>query len=498
VRGFTEALHSILERAPALRPIVAAIVVAFALSTYLRAAATATAGNVGGWVMDDFKAFYCAGSALRSRESPYDSSAIGACEARPVPRPLFTARSGFALPAPLPGYAIVPFALLAALPFPDAALLWLIVLAASAAAAFWLLARLGLGDAWRSAVVFAVPLIAISFTVGEVVPVAFLGVALAAWGARGEASVKSSVVLGLGIALSFAEPQVGIAIAIACALLEPRYTAVVAVVVAALGAISIGAVGIEANIAYVRDVLPAHIFSELPAYFQYSLSWVLNQWGMPAGTALLLGRLQWIAMLATCAWFARTALAQEHRELAVFGAAAFAVTGGPFLHLDHTALAVPAALWLVTRRTQRSVLSIAALVALAIPFLHLVVLVRWVSPVWLVLFAVAVAGWLGSEYGRPAVGASMAIGVLLVFAIIDVSGLLMRTVSAGTVASTALAPQGPWAHFVASHYAFRALPFWLAKLPTWFALIATTASLVAAGWGYGRRKERYGAVTYAT
>jgi hypothetical protein len=459
---------------------------------------TASPGNVSGWVMDDFKAFYCAGAAVRSHESPYATGSIGKCEAAPAAYPLFVARAGFVLPAPLPGYAMLPFAILTAVSFDAASILWLIVLSASSVAAFWLMSRLELGDVWKITLAFAFPLVAISFTVGEIVPIALLGIVLAARAARCEPERRSQILLAIGIALSFVEPQVGIAVAVACALLGPRFTATSAVVVCVLGAVSFAAIGLAANIAYVREVVPAHILSELPAYFQYSLSWVLNQWGVPAQSAILAGRLQWIAMLGLTAWFARSALARTNHDLAVLAAAAFAVTGGPFLHLDHTALALPAALWLVTRSPSRPLLHVAALVALALPLLHLLLLVRWISPPLLILSAAIIAGWLGVEYGGFRFGAYLAVGAILFFSIIDISGVVTWTASIGPIAPADLRSQGPWAHFIAAHYALRALPIWLAKLPTWFGIVATAASLVAAAWGYGKRKQLSGAVNYAT
>lgn len=448
--------------------------------------------------MDDFKAFYCAGSAVRSHESPYATAPIGKCEAAPAAYPLFVARTGFILPAPLPGYAILPFAVLTTVSFDMATILWLVVLSASSITAFWFMSRLELGDVWKIMLAFAFPLVAISFMVGEIVPIALLGIVLAARAARGEPTPGSLVLLAAGIALSFAEPQVGIAVALACALLGPRFAATSAVVVCMLGAASLAVVGLSANVAYVRQVVPAHILSELPAYFQYSFSWILNQWGISAQSAILAGRLEWIAMLGLAAWFARSSVAQTNRELAVFAAAAFAVTGGPFLHLDHTALAMPAALWLVTRRASRSFIHVAALVALALPLLHLLLLVKWISPPLLILSAAAIAGWLGAEYAGSRFGAYLAVCVIFVFSIVDVSGVVSGAASTAPIAPADLRSQGPWAHFIAAHDTLRALPIWLAKVPTWFGLVAVTASLVVAAWGYGRRKQTSGAVKYAT
>lgn len=468
-----------------LRAAVALVLIAVSMAFYAPAFS-----NEHGWAMDDFKTFYCSGRVLLERGNPYDASPLAACESQPAPRPIFVAKRGFVLPAPLPGYALAAFALIARLPFMPALLLWLLLLVAATIASVVLLARLTSADPWNIAAACAIALVTISFAVGELVPVALFGAVLAAWALRDEHRLRwAPAIAACGMALSFSEPQVGAAVAIVCALRSWRFALSAVCAVAVLAAISVLAVGVDGNLAYVRDVLPAHVSAELPAYFQYSFSWILSRLGVTASAALLGGRLQWIAMLAVAALFARSRIARDHPEIAVLGAPAFAVTGGPFLHLDHIALALPAALWLAAKSARPSWWTTAAVVALAVPLLHLLILVRWLPLAVVLAFIVCAAGWIGGAFGRGArAGLASALGAAVVVAIVLAALVSGGFGFAAMVPAASLAsnmPQASWAQFVATHYVMTAWPIWLIKAPTWFGLVATSASLLVAAYGKG-------------
>jgi hypothetical protein len=89
----------------------------------------------------DFRAFYCAGSAVRAHADPYREHPLDECERRVRAPALSTLRSGVAVPAPFPGYVLALFALFATLPFAAALALWMAVMAAAVATAVVLLAR---------------------------------------------------------------------------------------------------------------------------------------------------------------------------------------------------------------------------------------------------------------------------------------------------------------------------------------------------------------------
>src|SRR5580700_3565277 len=83
-------------------------------------------------LLRDFNAFYCAGETIVHRADPYRNEPLGTCE-RSAGRPDFLERAPayLAVPAPLPGYALAPFVLLALLPYAAAAGAWTFILLAS-------------------------------------------------------------------------------------------------------------------------------------------------------------------------------------------------------------------------------------------------------------------------------------------------------------------------------------------------------------------------------
>jgi hypothetical protein len=480
-----------LKPSAALALVIFATIVSAKLSTY---------GH--GWMMGDFKTFYCAAKVAAARENPYDAGPLGACERRPVPKPLYLPKPGLVLPAPLPGYAIAAFMPFAALPFTGAVLLWFVFLTAATIGAVLLLARMGAGDVWTVSVAFAVALVAISFVLGQVVPIAVFGVTLSAFAASQKPSALASFMMAAGMMLVFAEPQAGIAVAIVGALLGRRFVLPIAAGLACLAALSLWAVGVRENVLYLRDVLPSQLLAELPVYFQYSASWIAAHLGMSASHAVAFGRLQWIAMLALAAGFARSHFAREHAEIAFLAAPAFAVVGGPYLHLQHVALALPAALWLASASHGASRLASVAVAALALPLLQFfLIAARTPIAVDLVMY-LAMAAWLGLAYGGSArwalvTCAATAGAIVIVAAAFAVTGFGLVSVAPAQVVASQI-PQVSWAHFAAAHYAAASPAVWLVKMPTWFALGATGVSLITAAWGYRRRKQLSGATTYAT
>lgn len=421
--------------------------------------------------MGDFKSFYCSARVLLAHENPYGTAPLSRCESIPAPAPLFVTNPGEVLPAPLPGYVIAAFVPLALLPFAAACVLWLLLSIAAIAAGALLLERAGIADAWSVAVALALLFAADCLPVGELPPIAFAGLALAVWGAH----ERRAWPVALGIALTFTEPQIGIALFVAACALGRRFALPAAGAVVALGALSLVAVGIAGNLEYVRVVLPAHLISELPSVLQYSLSWMLYRVGVSAGAAILGGRLCWIAMLGVTAAFARGTLARSRPHIALLAAPAFAVVGGPFLHLDHIALAVPAALWLASQYPSPQ--RISALLALCIPVLYVFSIID--------LFALVpfVAGWLAASVRRaPVAGLRAALAAVVVLAIVGAI-----SVHAGTGSLEippvqplpATLPQASWAEYVGKHFVMNGWSIWLVKAPMWLGIVATALGLLA-------------------
>lgn len=443
------------------------------------AAFAGSSANVahGRFAMGDLKAFYCSGAALLRREDPYATAPMARCESVGAPVPLFVTKNDEVLPAPLPGYAVAAFVPLALLPFPVASLVWLALLCAALGAAILLFSRIGVARPDVLVVSLAIGTVAICFPVGELPPIALFGIALAAWAA----CEKRFALFGLGVALTFFEPQIGLAVFVASIALGKRYALPAIAAAATLGVVSVAAVGVAGDLEYFRVVLRAHLISELPSVLQYSLSWILYRVGVAPGPALMIGRISWIAMLGVTYWFARSRFARATPHVAFLAAPAFAVVGGPFLHLDHIALAIPAALWLATNAREPRWLRIGAVVALSLPVLYVFSITRLLP---LVPF---VAAWLGGACsGRAIVGLRTALVAVVIIAAIG-----SATVATGTGSMhispvqplPADLPQASWAAYIGKTFVMTAWSIWLVKAPVWLGILATAAALLTASRG---------------
>ena len=123
---------------------------------------------------------------------------------------------------------------------------------------------------------------------------------------------------------------------------------------------------------YIIRTLPAQA-SETSWPFQYSLTYALHFFGIPADIAQVLGSLSYIAMLLLSLWLAPRLVARlQRREMFAFVPAMCAVIGGPYVHNVEIPAAVPAVLVLATtcRGTIRNVASI-ALCVLILPWMQL-------------------------------------------------------------------------------------------------------------------------------
>jgi Glycosyltransferase family 87 len=432
--------------------------------------------------LGDFRAFYCAGSVAAQQLDPYAAAPLETCEAKLGLRSLFSGSAARVLPAPLPGYLVAFFKIFALMPFGIAAIVWTLLLVAAVSFAIVLLA----GTGWMRADVFlaasSISVICVSVIPGELVPVALLGIALAAWGVARDRLPA----VAFGVLLTMAEPQVGLVLGLALSVMRARYALVTLVAFASLGAASLLALGFEQNVRYIAVVLPEHVRAELPAGFQYSLSWIGLRSGMSDGAALALGHASYVVMAlaaVTVAWFMRE---RTNRVVAVLAAPALAVCGGPFLHLDHIALAIPASLALVAagnpalRNAQT-----AASICLALPLAYIF------ANVELLIALPLVAGWIYFGLGGTVVMsvrvAAAATLYALFFAIISAHvGMDAHEAAAHLALPSGLAST-PWADYVRAHAPTSWLA-WAVKLTTWFSLAATAVSAVALA--LQRKRER--------
>ncbi len=321
--------------------------------------------------MDELPDFYCAGSALDRRSSPYTYEPLHECEHR-VNRGntfrgrLFAGDPSIAVPAPQPPFDFAPFAVLARAPFEEARLIEAIAILAAVALCVVALARLAIP--WQlSAAALALSTAYVELATGQIVPFALLALVLCGLAlAR-----RSDALAGIAAGLTAIEPTVGVPVVLAVLLFVPRARGPVFATAAVLSACSIALVGPRGLLQYFTAVLPAHAASELHFPFQYSLTYAAAYFGVAPATARLAGAISYLLFVAAGLTLApRLSAALGRRELLVFLPALCSVTGGAFLHQEELSFALPAMLVLAVAMQARAKTAMTfALCALAIPWI---------------------------------------------------------------------------------------------------------------------------------
>lgn len=429
-------------------------------------------GHRGGLEQGSFKAFYCAGSAIASGANPYLVEPSRTCYHR-VDTMTHISPGGLE-PAPLPGYALAPFAVLSLLPVQTAQLLFTALLIAALFISAWLI-----GGVTRMpyAVVLLglLPLGYLNIAFGEVPPL--LVAALAGAGyllARGRWTWASVAAAG-----SMIEPHVGLAACLTMFLLVPRCRLPLLLCGVVLAALSIATLGVAENIAYLATVLPSQAAAELAANDQYSLSRVLSIAGVQDRLALLLGSLSYAAMLALGIVLAR-GLARWLRapELVAWFPAAAVLLGGTFVHDVQMIAALPAAFALAARARRLQAIAYGALVALAFAWTlsagRLTLLLSIASSV-----AIVAMGLAGAPHWRR-LTVALSATLLIVGALFVMQRLVYQDAGPAAAALSsspnALAPVNWGAYLRATPpLSVPSLGVELLKLPTWAALIALVA-----------------------
>ncbi len=306
-----------------------------------------------------FKAFYCAGSTISERQDPYLVEPLRTCERR-VSNNAMTAN--LVEPAPLPGYAVLPFVVLAKLPPVSAA----IVFSAGLAVAVSLCALM-LGSMLRrsAAAILLVlcPLAILNAAYGEIAPYALLALCAAAYFLMKERWVAAAI----AVCCALLQPNVALPSVLAVFVFAPRTRVPIAICCAVLAAVSVGTLGFARNIEYVTAVLPLQAYSELVANDQYSLSRILFVAGVSSEGAMLISRIAYAAAaLISVALSGMLAARWKSASLLALLPAALILTGGIYVHDIQLLFAVPAALliWSRVRGTSYAPLAIASLLML--------------------------------------------------------------------------------------------------------------------------------------
>ncbi len=305
-----------------------------------------------------FKAFYCAGAAVAQHRDPYRVEPLRTCERQFEPAPM---PAGYVEPAPLPGYALVPFAVLSKLPPRLAAELFAVLSALAAIGAAACIAAIVPASA--PAVLLAlVPLTLLNVSYGETAPLALAALCFSAymlctgrWWAAGCAAV-----------LAMVQPNVGLTAAIALFLFVRETRLAIALTGGALAALSVAALGVAQNQEYFSAVLPLLAKAEIVASDQYSLSRLLYVAGIPTGAALLLGKVWFVTTAVFGVWAAGMLARSGRREFLVLLPPAAVLLLGIYLHDIQILIALPAAIAIAVRSPEsRRILAAAAVAMLA-------------------------------------------------------------------------------------------------------------------------------------
>jgi hypothetical protein len=438
--------------------------------------------NRATYVMGDFRAFYCAGAAVAQHANPYLEEPLRGCEqhAGPPAEPAFL--RPVALPAPLPPYALALFVPFALLPFPVAALLYLLLLVAAMTAATALYARVTGAPSMVLNVAFAAITATVTYYVGQPVPLVFLALAGAAlfarrgrWALAGACAVAASI-----------EPHVALPALVAMLVALPRTRTSIVVCGAALGAVGVLAVGLPTAVSYVRDVVPAHALANAFEW-QFSLTSVLTSLGASAPLAIRSGELMFAAMVAL-----GVAVALRLRALTGDAAAvvlippAFGVFGGVHVHFQQLAIAFPAILYVYARFPQVRTLAAGGLALAMIP--------------WNVMSSSLLTGLsplLAGTFGALTIGrrAGLALGVaaaliglsLLAFALAGLgpppAHFVPRAYPPGALA------EATWGDFSRATLMRPSLMMQWLRLPTLLGLAGGLAAILRAAYGDALRSR---------
>jgi hypothetical protein len=339
----------------------------------------------------DFRAFYCSGSAVNAKQSPYRVEPLRSCEHRVQPARGWS--DALVVPAPLPGYDIAFFALLARLPYVAAKAIWFTVIVASMLVSVFFLSRLTkfpalvlllglcLTDAYQSIIY------------GQLPPLAVAALCAAAYFLQRGRHVAAAVAVGV----SMIEPHLGLPASIAMFAWSARTRWPLAGVAAFLSASAAVAIGIGGNIDYFVHVLPKQAAAELVAVDQYGLAHELHVAGLSDRNALTLGSLSYVIMVFVGVLLARRISSKTGQAaLIVLVPPGAALLGGAFVHGTQFAAALPAAFLLLSsaRDTASRRIASFALVLLIVPWdlvipsgarIGPIVLVSLITLVWVTL-----------------------------------------------------------------------------------------------------------------
>ncbi len=422
----------------------------------------------------DVVAFACGGSVMARGADPYRVQPLTGCEHAVRAPGLAWPPGALTLPAPLPPYALAPFALASRIaPFAIVAWSWIALnLACVALAAAVLRRRLPELPPLTIAAFIIVATLPVGILYGQ-----FTGVVLLAVAGCGELLAQGKARrAALCCAVALLQPQVGLAPLIALIVLVPRARLTAVACAAALGLASLWprpALAIE----YLTQVLSAHARANLPDFSQYSLPSLLSLVHVPEAAALLAGNVVFgLAIVAAVLLAHRIAARTGRREAIPWIAAAIGTFASPHLHFQQLACALPGIAFAVAAEGAAP-LAMLGLAAFAIPWARL-----GLSPIGAFAAGFATLAMFWGLVSRRAAAYAATAATLLALGLIVAfirTAPMVDLVAHVPVRGNPLA-EVPWAQTMLRMDGAMHTAAIILRVPTWIAMAACLAIVLAA------------------
>jgi hypothetical protein len=323
----------------------------------------------------DAKAFYCAGQAIDAGRDPYLNASLNTCQNQLKTLQLhdWPGSQNIVVPVPLPPIDILPFALLALLPFGLAIVLWTgLNIGCAAWAATLLRGALPALSAPFVGTVVVLSVLPAGIRLGQPAGVVLLAVVAAGLALR----ARSRPLIAASAAAVALQPHIAIPLfaSLLCAPLRGARWVIVAVgaVLLAVSGALVGRLSWE----YLTRVLPAHADANVNDASQIALPSALAAFGVPAHAALALGDVAYLVAIAGGIVIGLRIAARTARpEALIWVTTMIGTIAAPHLHTQQLSCALPGALLLCTLGTAPLVTR-AAVYGLAIPWVSLLSL-KW-------------------------------------------------------------------------------------------------------------------------
>jgi hypothetical protein len=307
-----------------------------------------------------------------------------------------------------------------------------------------------------------------SSILGQVAAFSTFGLCLTGWSLANGRRVP----LAIGLAFGMIEPHLGLPALLGVALWNTPSRVVALCVAGTLGIASLLALPVPVIVEYLTRVIPAHALSELNNQDQLSSAYALHALGASAGLALLLAKANYALALVLGILVSRRAAARFGAAMLPFGATAFALLGGPFLHVTQLAAALPAALLVVGRSPSRPARAAAAI--LAVPWLNFATLLA-VLPAVIGALYLTLRKFFGAWSAGRTAALVAAAAAAEAFAAVFLAQTYVRVIpSYGRVLPNDLA-EVTWKAIIDLQQHDHVVLATLAKLPTELAVIAVVA-----------------------